>query len=62
MDLCDHVEYMHTSGHATASLIAEVINAVEPKEVIYPIHTENARELEKLNIKEELGGRVYYEQ
>lgn len=60
LDSYNHVEYMHTSGHATASLIAEVINAVDPKEVIYPIHTENAKELEKLNIKEELRRRIYY--
>ena len=60
LDLCNYVEYMHTSGHATAPLIAEVINAVEPKEIIYPIHTENAKELEKLNIKEKLRRRIYY--
>ena len=60
LDSYNHVEYMHTSGHATASLIAEVINAVEPRESIYPIHTENAKELEKLNIKEELRRRIYY--
>lgn len=60
LDSCNHVEYMHTSGHATASLIAEVINTVEPRESIYPIHTENAKELEKLNIKEELRRRIYY--
>ena len=60
LDSCNHVEYMHTSGHATAALIAEVINAVEPRESIYPIHTENAKELEKLNINEEVGRRIYY--
>lgn len=60
LDSCNHVEYMHTSGHATASLIADVINAVEPRECIYPIHTENAKELEKLNIKEEQRRRIYY--
>lgn len=60
LDSCNHVEYMHTSGHATASLIADVINAVEPKDCIYPIHTENAKELEKLNIKEGLRKRINY--
>ena len=60
LDSCNHVEYMHTSGHAPASLIAEVINAVEPGESIYPIHTENMKELENLNIKEELRRRIYY--
>ena len=61
LDSCGHVQYMHTSGHATAELIAEVINAVEPQESIYPIHTENAKELEHLNIKEELRGKIRYE-
>ena len=59
LDSCEQVRYMHTSGHATASLIAEVINTVEPKELIYPIHTENAGQLMELNIKEELKKRIY---
>lgn len=50
LDSYNHVEYMHTSGHATASLIAEVINAVEPRESIYPIHTENVAGFQELNI------------
>lgn len=61
LDSCNHVQYMHTSGHATAKLIAEVINAVEPTESIYPIHTENAKELEHINIKEELRNKIRYE-
>lgn len=52
LDSCNQVEYMHTSGHATASLIAEVINAVEPRESIYPIHTENVAGFQELNIDE----------
>ncbi len=61
LDSCSHVEYMHTGGHASAELIAEVINAVEPEETIYPIHTENAKELEQLPIKEELRKKIRYE-
>ena len=61
LDSCDHVRHMHTSGHATAKLIAAVINAVNPTESIYPIHTENAKELEHLNIKEELRRKIRYE-
>ncbi len=61
LDSCDHVRYMHTSGHATAELIAEVINTVNPTESIYPIHTENAKELEHLNIREELRRKIRYE-
>ena len=60
LDSCENVKYMHTSGHATPELIAEVINEVDPKERIYPMHTENAKGFEKLNIKEELKGRIYY--
>lgn len=60
LDSCRHVEYMHTSGHATAALIADVINAVEPRESIYPIHTENAKEFEKLKIKDELMRTINY--
>lgn len=59
LDSCNHVEYMHTSGHAAAPLLADVINAVEPRECIYPIHTENAKELEEL-IKDELRRRICY--
>ena len=62
LDSCSHVKYMHTSGHATAKLLAEVINAVSPAESIYPIHTENAKELEHLNIKDELRPKIRYEE
>ena len=60
LDSCNCVEYMHTSGHATAALISEVINAVEPREKIYPIHTENVNEFVNLDIKEELRRRIQY--
>ncbi|MFA5635371.1 MAG: MBL fold metallo-hydrolase [Anaerovoracaceae bacterium] len=36
-----HYTYLHTSGHADAETICEVVSAVSP-DVIYPIHTENA--------------------
>jgi len=49
---------LHTSGHATAKMIEDVINAVNPQEEIVPMHTENAGEFEKLNIGEELKERL----
>ena len=45
---------MHTSGHAPAEVIAEVINRVSPREAIIPIHTENAAGFWELKIREEL--------
>jgi len=48
-------EELHTSGHATVETIAEVIEAIDPQEVIVPIHTEKPenfkKELKKLEIK-----------
>lgn len=41
---------MHTSGHATAKMIANVIKAVDPQEAIIPMHTENASGFRELNI------------
>lgn len=44
---------LHTSGHASPELIAEVINAADPEELI-PIHTEDAREFLGLDISKQL--------
>lgn len=41
--------YLHTSGHATAEGITQVCNIVKPK-VIIPIHGENSRDFDKLNL------------
>ena len=41
---------MHTSGHATAKMIASVINAVDPQEEIIPMHTENVEGFKELRI------------
>lgn len=49
-----HAIPMHTSGHAPAEVIAEVINRVSPREAIIPIHTENAKGFRELKIREEL--------
>lgn len=44
---------LHTSGHASPELIEQVINAVEPSELL-PIHTEDAWGFLDLDIPEEL--------
>ena len=41
--------YLHTSGHATAEGITQICNIVKP-EVIIPIHGENSRHFDKLNL------------
>ncbi len=43
---------LHTSGHATAKMIAEVINAVDPQKEIIPMHTENIKGFKELKIDE----------
>lgn len=48
----------HTSGHAYPELIEQVITTVNPTQAIIPIHTENAKGFKKLNISEELKGKV----
>lgn len=53
-----HAVTKHTSGHATADTIARVINAVDPKQEIIPIHTENADALKSLSIRDELKQRI----
>lgn len=50
--------HKHTSGHAYPKLIEEVIETVKPTEMIWPIHTENADGFRKLNISDELKGRI----
>jgi len=48
---------MHTGGHASPELIAGVIKAADPKEIM-PIHTENAGGFFELNISDELKDRI----
>lgn len=50
IDSCEQVKYMHTSGHATASLIAQVIHTIAPRQAIYPIHTEKGEKFKELAI------------
>ena len=41
---------MHTSGHATAQMIADIIHAADPQEAIIPMHTENVEGFRELDI------------
>ncbi len=49
---------LHTCGHADPKMLAAVIEAVNPQEKIYPMHTEYAQDFLKLDIREELKQRV----
>ena len=56
-----HVKHLHTSGHATTQMLADVINAVDPQDKIYPMHTECVEDFKKLPIKPELRERIVTE-
>ncbi len=49
---------LHTSGHATTDMIAKVINAIDPQDALYPMHTEKHDEFKELPIKEEIKDRI----
>lgn len=46
-----NVVNLHTSGHATHKAIADVCDAVRPKQAIIPIHSTNSAGLEAIGIK-----------
>ena len=52
------IKPLHTSGHASPQMIADVINAVDPQDEIIPMHTENPKGFETLPISEELKQRI----
>lgn len=52
------VKHLHTSGHATAEMIKDMIIAVDPQEEIIPIHTECREAFSDLNIGDELKKRI----
>ena len=54
--------HLHTSGHAEAKMLADVINAAAPQEEIRPMHTEYPKMFEKLEISEEYKKRIEYSQ
>lgn len=52
------IMHLHTSGHATAQMIRDMIIAVDPKEEIVPIHTECKEAFKDLDIGDELKSRI----
>ena len=52
------VKHLHTSGHATAKMIKNVIIAVNPQEEIVPIHTECKEAFMDLDIDDALKNRI----
>ena len=52
------IEHLHTSGHATTQMLADVINAVDPQDKIYPMHTECLEAFKELPIRAELKDRI----
>ncbi len=46
------IKHLHTSGHASPQMLAEVIKAVAPTDEIYPMHTEHPEMFEQLDIGE----------
>ena len=59
-DFCKkyHAFQKHTSGHAYPEFLAQVITAVNPTQMIWPIHTVNAEGFRELNISDELKRKV----
>ena len=51
-------EDLHTSGHATAKMITEVIKAVDPQEEIIPMHTENVEGFKELDMDDKYKNMV----
>ncbi len=49
---------LHTSGHASVKMLTEVINAVNPQDKIYPMHTERKQDFKDLEIRAELKNRI----
>lgn len=52
------VKHLHTSGHATTAMIAELIKSVNPQEEIVPIHTECREAFMDLDISRELKDKI----
>ena len=53
-----HIKDLHTSGHATAYDIRNMILTVKPEKHIIPIHTEEPDAFKKLDIGEYAGKLV----
>ena len=53
-----HIEYLHTSGHASKETLAAVCNLVNPQLAIIPIHREAGSDFRELDMADELKKRV----
>lgn len=53
------VKHLHTSGHADREMLAKVIETADPKEAIYPMHTENAAGYYELAISDTLKNKIH---
>jgi len=53
-----HIEYLHTSGHASKEALAEVCKHVNPSLAIIPIHRDASSDYQQLDIPQELKERV----
>lgn len=51
---------LHTSGHATAKMLAEVIDAVAPTDKILPMHTECPEAFKELDISDKLKDKIQF--
>ena len=49
---------LHTSGHTTPRMLAQVINAVAPQDEIIPMHTEKTKEYKLFPIRAQLKDRI----
>lgn len=54
------VIHLHTSGHATAEMIKDMIIAVDPQEAIIPIHTECKEAFNDLDIGKKLKNKIVF--
>lgn len=52
------IKHLHTSGHATADMIKDMIIAVNPKDEIIPIHTEYRDAFSDLDIGDDLKAKI----
>ena len=53
-----HIEFLHTSGHASREALAAVCEKVNPRYAIIPIHRDEKSDLRSLPISQELKGKV----
>ena len=53
-----HIEYLHTSGHASREALAAVCEKVNPRYAIIPIHRDEKSDFRSLPISQELKGKV----